>query len=797
MPAIKELRSSDAVLKARSVWECILQNRRLSQTSTGSGFASSETERFVDLAALASALSWCPIIRFGEVREQVMYDFLRVLALVELWLVPFVISFDCVYPIRGSPIPMAMDAVLTTLFALGVVARLRTTFISLRDLSECTEPIEIIRAVSSHWTFLADCIAIATSPLLHIRMLPSVIGLLRLGVTWRLPRSSHRIMLLSYASSDVLPQLAQLLVAVFYTTHIYGCIWFVAKVYSPPDYGHEWSSWNGWSRDVFSQKDADEGSLSIPLGEYGNANDLAWCYARALRDGVYMLVGWAGPNAISAIELVVICIMGPLSGCVTACVYAVCVSTVQQHWILDSRFAEQKELLNAACSGMKLNQDLRSRVCRYHSFLSMHHMGQEADDFFSRLSPNLFCEMRIVRMKGILQHAGIFQGLAPRIILLLVQACVQTVFSPGDYVVRKGETADCMYLIMRGTLSVLVDDAATHCVSVMQEGECFGEICFLKDVHTRTAWVRADTFVTLSRLDKDCFEEVLANDEHTKCLVILSIMRKLGNMKGVQEIKSHMAGMRSQTLTTLAEIHEGTEECIDALESANAVSIRRSVSNQNSNRSCDEEFNVWATSSASTPLMSDRDGDEQAASCPPEAHPRQAQQPSTIEMPIPSAFRRGSAALAGPSAERLRRMTAGLARAASKQTAHEPQVSGGKLETQVAQLEETVKRLCTHCEKLDATSVKDNGCRDILESQSKQIESQELQLKTLTQLLVSQQKQLEIQGGQLKAQNAQFQALRNEIVSMNRLASQSQARSEVPSKTCLQELEHDGRLLDS
>ena len=52
------------------------------------------------------------------------------------------------------------------------------------------------------------------------------------------------------------------------------------------------------------------------------------------------------------------------------------------------------------------------------------------------------------------------------------------VFSPGDYVCRKGDVGKEMYIIKRGKLDVVADDGKTVFVT-LADGAVFGEVSIL------------------------------------------------------------------------------------------------------------------------------------------------------------------------------------------------------------------------------------------------------------------------------------------------------------------------------
>ena len=77
-----------------------------------------------------------------------------------------------------------------------------------------------------------------------------------------------------------------------------------------------------------------------------------------------------------------------------------------------------------------------------------------------------------------LKRVPIFAEAQPGLLIELVTRLKLQIFSPNDYVCRKGDIGKEMYIIKRGRLSVVSDDGAKIFVT-LEEGSVFGEISIL------------------------------------------------------------------------------------------------------------------------------------------------------------------------------------------------------------------------------------------------------------------------------------------------------------------------------
>jgi glutaminase len=92
-------------------------------------------------------------------------------------------------------------------------------------------------------------------------------------------------------------------------------------------------------------------------------------------------------------------------------------------------------------------------------------------------------------------------GADPRDLTWLEAHALRQTWEPGSWVLRRGDPADSLYLLLRGEVSVLIGlpKGGSQRLSTLSAGASFGEAALL-DVAVRGADVRADVEVTCAVL---------------------------------------------------------------------------------------------------------------------------------------------------------------------------------------------------------------------------------------------------------------------------------------------------------
>uniref|UniRef100_A0AC34F2X9 Cyclic nucleotide-binding domain-containing protein n=1 Tax=Panagrolaimus sp. ES5 TaxID=591445 RepID=A0AC34F2X9_9BILA len=152
-----------------------------------------------------------------------------------------------------------------------------------------------------------------------------------------------------------------------------------------------------------------------------------------------------------------------------------------------------------------------------------------AESLPSRLHGQLAVHIHMDTLKKV----ALFQDCEPTLLYELVLKLQLQLFSPGDYVCRKGDIGKELYIIRKGKLDVVSEDGKQVFVT-LKEGSVFGELSVLnirgnKNGNRRTASIRSVGYSDLYSLTKGDLWEVLREYPEDKKSLIekgKSILRK-------------------------------------------------------------------------------------------------------------------------------------------------------------------------------------------------------------------------------------------------------------------------------
>uniref|UniRef100_A0A8C2XE30 Cyclic nucleotide gated channel subunit alpha 3 n=1 Tax=Cyclopterus lumpus TaxID=8103 RepID=A0A8C2XE30_CYCLU len=161
----------------------------------------------------------------------------------------------------------------------------------------------------------------------------------------------------------------------------------------------------------------------------------------------------------------------------------------------------------------KVTKDLEVRVVKWFDYLWTEEKTCDEKQVLKNLPDKLKAEIAINVHLETLRKVRIFQDCEAGLLIELVLKLQPQVFSPGDYICKKGDIGREMYIIKGGKLAVVADDGVTQFV-VLSDGAYFGEISILgikgsKAGNRRTANIRSVGYSDLFALSKDDLMEAL------------------------------------------------------------------------------------------------------------------------------------------------------------------------------------------------------------------------------------------------------------------------------------------------
>lgn len=220
----------------------------------------------------------------------------------------------------------------------------------------------------------------------------------------------------------------------------------------------------------------------------------------------------------------------------------------------------------------KVSKDLEKRVIKWFDYLWTNKKAVDERDVLKYLPDKLRAEIAINVHLDTLKKVRIFADCEAGLLVELVLKLQPQVYSPGDYICRKGDIGREMYIIKEGKLAVVADDGITQFV-VLSDGSYFGEISILnikgsKAGNRRTANIKSIGYSDLFCLSKDDLMEALTEYPDAKAmleekgrqilmkdgLLDLDIANSGADPKDIEEKVAHMEGLVENLQTKFARL---------------------------------------------------------------------------------------------------------------------------------------------------------------------------------------------------------------------------------------------------
>ena len=232
-----------------------------------------------------------------------------------------------------------------------------------------------------------------------------------------------------------------------------------------------------------------------------------------------------------------------------------------------AEFQQKMDSVKQYMEFRKVSKELEQRVIKWFDYLWTNKKSLNEEEVLSSLPDKLKAEIAIHVHLETLKRVALFQDCEPGLLVELVLKLKLQVFSPSDYICRKGDIGKEMYIVKRGKLGVVSDDGKTI-FATLREGSVFGEISILniagnKNGNRRTANIRSIGYSDLFCLSKDDLWEVLTQYPDAK-KILIDKGKKILNKDNLLD-EDLMKKMEAQQETTEQKL-DRIDNCLDTLQ---------------------------------------------------------------------------------------------------------------------------------------------------------------------------------------------------------------------------------------
>ena len=211
----------------------------------------------------------------------------------------------------------------------------------------------------------------------------------------------------------------------------------------------------------------------------------------------------------------------------------------------------------------KVSKDLEARIIKWFDYLWTNKKTLDEEMILNTLPEKLRAEIAIHVHLDTLKQVSIFSDCEPGLLVELVLKLKPQVFSPGDFICRKGDIGREMYIVKQGKLQVVSEDCKVV-YATLNEGSYFGEISILnvpgsKSGNRRTANVRSVGYSDLFCLSKDDLLDAIKEYPDTRTILEERGRKILMKDNLIDEEKAKLGGKSQEQVEA--------EEKLDRMES--------------------------------------------------------------------------------------------------------------------------------------------------------------------------------------------------------------------------------------
>jgi CRP-like cAMP-binding protein len=157
-------------------------------------------------------------------------------------------------------------------------------------------------------------------------------------------------------------------------------------------------------------------------------------------------------------------------------------------------------------SDQQLPSDVKKRVLTYYEYLWERNKGVDSNSLFDDMPLCMKAEVYLNVAQDVLEKIPLFEGVEASFMRNLAVRVRPTLFLPGDYILREGDTALGMYCLKRGKVDVLDDNERV--IRTFGKGDFFSDESLIRALPSQYSF-RAATAVDALLLLKTEVDTVL------------------------------------------------------------------------------------------------------------------------------------------------------------------------------------------------------------------------------------------------------------------------------------------------
>ena len=190
-------------------------------------------------------------------------------------------------------------------------------------------------------------------------------------------------------------------------------------------------------------------------------------------------------------------------------VYGMIIGNFSRLMMLKDKYTqERKEKMNNLHHFIKYYNipfSLQKQVYSFYNHVLEKSLSDDDTQIVKDMPQALQNELNIFMKIKLIRNVHIFKDSSTPCLKMIAEKLEQTFHSPGEYIIKKGDTGEEMFIIGHGDVQVSIGEKI---VADMKPGQFFGEIALLQDT-IRTADVKSTTYCDLYTFKKEDFQAVI------------------------------------------------------------------------------------------------------------------------------------------------------------------------------------------------------------------------------------------------------------------------------------------------